>query len=413
MVSMTLASFLLIRILRGNPSTNVSRTFARLGTAVVSLAVGFLAHTICPATAQNLPDCIGNAAYQEYCRNVDTGTRCSPQFTEVCCTCQATWGEEFEYCQFTQALFPTPTPSPTSTPIVTPGATPTPTPQVTPGGGGGWSGPPFGGDVNANSIVCDVRLTTICEGTTQRTLIDVTGAKVLVPGPVQYGYRYQCSQYPLPLPFLEDTTGQPISGPTSAGQVNLVLTTLSAPEEYQCNVEVLIEAGSGQNFARRTCKTAVLVNDCSLGCSSDFLIDRFVSLDGLARLQAEITTSVARMWRGVGGKPGDVKKVRLEAADIHARSWGLVWQMQPLVKQCSNTSLCVLEVSAAAAPVLDTDSARQLSLVQRTAKKIRRLTQSQAKLSRLSRMVRRARSQRNAFKRTLEKLPRSSSVCGQ
>jgi len=62
--------------------------------------------------------CLQLTSYQTVCADLTPLDLCSPQLTALCCDCQTVWGEDFAYCSFTLALFPTPTPIPT--PTVTP-----------------------------------------------------------------------------------------------------------------------------------------------------------------------------------------------------------------------------------------------------------------------------------------------------
>jgi|GEM_PF-1017891 len=111
--------------------------FARRSELVFTflfLACNFFVVTT--SQAQSVPPvspatCLAQTNYQVICTELTPLDKCSPQLTALCCECQTIWNENFAYCSFTLALYPTPTP--TATPTFTPSPVPTaPIEQATP-----------------------------------------------------------------------------------------------------------------------------------------------------------------------------------------------------------------------------------------------------------------------------------------
>ncbi len=73
--------------------------------------------------AQSANSCSSLIRYQEHCRRIDVLDRCSREFTSLCCKCEESWNTEFDFCDYTLAVFPTPSvfPTPVATCSLPPG----------------------------------------------------------------------------------------------------------------------------------------------------------------------------------------------------------------------------------------------------------------------------------------------------
>ncbi len=348
--------------------------------------------------------CEVNADFKENCREVTQLDKCSRQFSELCCTCEDEWSEEFEYCKFQLALFPRidpePLPSPSAPPVV---IEPDPEPV------------PFVPDVDPDAIDCVVQVSNVggsCSGGYSTAVIDASGSSSGRKGDFLYRYKYNCSDgYEAYSPQFLDASGKPIEEAETTGVAYLQVREPLKPAELSCFLEVQVELQNSKRPAVRRCQSGVLFNDCSLGCESDYLLDSQFVLDGYALEQKRLVQQAGRLLKRSGGPKKRVRKLRKQSQALYAQNWTVVWSLPDIAKTCTSAEECVAVSNVETLSTYQAGATQLFALTRKTAKRARKLFKKKKLKRRAGVLIRKARLLNAQAQVELSIVPEQVSSC--